>query len=80
MQMERTPLTPLTLRRRAGTSRAEGRRTWQSSTFVFITPFMYSFSMVGDTPKLFPMHRISARPSGYVTSTEPFRITDHESS
>ena len=54
--------------------------TWQSSTLVFITPFMNSFSMVGDTPKLFPMHRISARPSGHVTSTEPFRITDHESS
>lgn len=54
--------------------------TWQSSTLVFMTPFMYSFSMVGETPKLFPMHRISVRPSGYVTSTEPFRITDHESS
>ncbi len=58
----------------------EGWLTWQSSTLVFITPFMYSFSMVGDTPKLLPMHRISVRPSGCVTSTEPFRITDHESS
>lgn len=53
--------------------------TWQSSTLVFITPFMYSFSMVGDTPKLFPIQRISVRLSGYVTSTEPFRITDQES-
>lgn len=54
--------------------------TWQSSTLVFMTPFMYSFSMVGDTPKLLPMHRTSVRLSGYVTSTDPFRITDHESS
>lgn len=54
--------------------------TWQSSTLVFMTPFMYSFSMVGDTPKLFPIQRISVRPSGYVTSTEPLRMTDHESS
>lgn len=54
--------------------------TWQSSTLVFMMPFMYSFSIVGETPKLLPMHRISVRLSGYVTSTEPFRITDHESS
>jgi len=36
--------------------------------------------MVGETPKLFPMHSISVLPSGYVTSTEPFRMTDQESS
>jgi len=45
-----------------------------------MTPFMYSFSMVGDTPKLFPIYRTSVLPSGYVTSTEPFKITDQESS
>ena len=41
---------------------------------------MYSFSMVGETPKLFPMQSISVLPSGYVTSTEPFKMTDQESS
>lgn len=54
--------------------------TWQSSTLVLITPFIYSFSMVGETPKLFPMQSISVLPSGYVTSTEPFKMTDQESS
>lgn len=56
------------------------RSTWQSSTLVLITPFIYSFSMVGETPKLFPMQSISVLPSGYVTSTEPFKMTDQESS
>lgn len=41
---------------------------------------MYSFSMVGETPKLLPMQSISVLPSGYVTSTEPFKMTDQESS
>lgn len=54
--------------------------TWQSSTLVLITPFIYSFSMVGETPKLFPMQSISVLPSGYVTSTDPFKMTDQESS
>lgn len=57
-----------------------GHSTWQSSTLVLITPFIYSLSMVGETPKLFPMHSISVLPSGYVTSTEPFKMTDQESS
>lgn len=54
--------------------------TWQSSPLVRTSPFMYCLSRDGEIPKLLPIQSTSTRPSWWLISTAPFRMTYQRSS